>query len=76
MDILGNIPGIGKYVSMAEKVITILDRLTTDSGIKQQFKDTGRFAGTFTTGNYKVKFEILDTEKNTIDAELTEGGEK
>lgn len=75
MDILGNIPGIGKYVSMAEKVITILDRLTTDSGIKQQFKDTGKFSGTFTTGNYKVKLELVDMEKNTIDAELTEGGE-
>ena len=63
------IDGIADALKLGSKITGILDRLTTDTNIKEEFQSTGKIDGTFTLGNYQILFTVYDRNK-IIDTEV------
>lgn len=72
---LESIPGFGKYVELAERVIGIAEKIISEGKFRERWIETGKLAGTFTLDEYRVKFEIEDTKRTAIPAEITEAKE-
>ncbi|MDV0442583.1 hypothetical protein [Methanorbis furvi] len=69
---LDSIPGFGKYVALAERVVGLAERIITEGKFREKWLETGKITGTFSLDEYRVKFEIEDTKRTAIPAEITE----
>jgi len=63
------IDGIADALKLGTKVTHVLDKLVTDTQIKEEFRREGHVSGIFSLGDYQVDFTV--TNKRTIpDAEV------
>lgn len=70
----GEIAGIGDALKLGNRIVTILERLSTDPDVKRKLQTDGKYLGGFTIGDYEVKFDIIDRKKTAIPVEI-EGAE-
>lgn len=66
----GEIAGIGDALKLGNRLVTILERLSTDPDVKRKLQTDGKYLGGFTIGDYEVKFDIIDRKKSSIVAEI------
>ena len=62
--------GIADAIKLGTKIVGVLERLTTDTDIKEEFREKGLIKGTFTLGEYGVEFTVYDKKKSAIPAEV------
>lgn len=62
--------GIADAIKLGTKIVGVLERLTTDTDIKAEFRERGFIKGTFTLGDYGVEFTVCDRKKTAILAEV------
>lgn len=62
--------GIADAIKLGTKIVGVLERLTTDTDIKDEFKKHGLIKGTFTLADYGVEFTVYDKKKTAIPAEV------
>ena len=56
-------------LKLGNRVVTILERLTTDAKIKEQFARDGKIEGKFSLLDYEIKFTVEDRKRTSIPAE-------
>jgi len=66
----GEIAGIGDALKLGNRIVTILERLSTDPDVKRKLQTDGKYLGGFTIGDYEIKFDIIDRKKTAIPAEI------
>lgn len=62
--------GVMDAIKLGTKIVGVLERLTTDTNIKDEFKRNGIINGTFSLGDYSVEFTVRDKKKSAIPAEV------
>lgn len=67
---LDSIPGFGKIVGIAERVVAVAEKLADNTDIREQFAETGVLKAGFTVYDYRVDFVVTDHRKTTIPAEV------
>lgn len=67
----GEIAGLADALKIGNKLVGILDRLTSDTRVKAEFEETGKIEGTFSLGDYHIVFTVSD-KMRTTKAEVTE----
>ena len=60
--------GIGDAIKLGTKIVGVLERLTTDTRIKDEFRKNGLIRGTFSLNDYFVEFTVQD-KKHTMTVE-------
>jgi len=69
----GDLAGISDALKLGNRVVNILDRLTSDPDVKRKLQTDGKYLGGFTIGNYEIKFDIIDRKKTALPAEIVGG---
>ena len=63
------IDGIGDALKLGTKITNVMEKLLTDTSIREEFRRAGHIAGVFSLGDYQVDFTV--TNKAFIpDAEI------
>lgn len=62
--------GIGDAIKLGTKIVGVLERLTTDTNIKDEFRAKGLIKGMFSLGDYAVEFVVRDKKRSAIPAEV------
>lgn len=52
--------GIADAIKLGTKIVGVLERLTTDTRIKEEFRQNGNVRGTFSLNDYVVEFVVQD----------------
>lgn len=60
--------GIADAIKLGTKIVGVLERLTTDTRIKDEFRENGHIRGTFSLNDYFVEFIVQD-KKHTMTVE-------
>jgi len=68
----GDIAGIGDALKLGNRIVSVLERLSTDPDVKRKLQTDGKYLGGFTIGDYEVKFDIIDRKKTAIPAKIEE----
>jgi hypothetical protein len=68
----GDIAGIGDALKLGNRIVTILERLSSDPEVKRKLQTDGKYLGGFTIGDFEIKFDIIDRKKTAIPAEIEE----
>lgn len=69
---LDGIAGIKDALGLATRIVKFAEKAYTDSGLRQKFAEKGKVAVGFDVENYRVVFQIEDTKRTAIPAEVTE----
>jgi len=68
----GEIAGIGDALKLGNRIVGILERLSSDPEVKRKLQTDGKYLGGFTIGDYEIKFDIIDRKKTAIPVEIKE----
>lgn len=63
------IDGIGDALKLGTKITNVLEKLLTDTRIRERFEKEGRVSGLFSICDYQVDFTITDRSR-IIEAEI------
>jgi hypothetical protein len=63
---------IAEAMKLGNRVVSILEKLTTDARIREQFALDGKIEGKFSLLDYEVKFVVEDRKRVSIPAEIEE----
>lgn len=69
------IAGIKDALGLATRIVKFAEKAYSDSGLRQKFEDTGKVAVGLDVENYRIVFQIEDTKKASIPAEIMEAEE-
>lgn len=69
---LDEIAGIKDALGLATRIVRFAEKAYTDSGLRAKFAEKGKVAVALDVEGYRVIFQIEDTQRTAIPAEITE----
>ena len=69
-NMMGNLGNIGDAVKLGTKLVNVLERVVTDTEIREEFRAKGFIQGTFSLNDYGVNFMVYNKKKTSIPAQV------
>ncbi len=63
---IGEMAGFGDALKFGSRIVSIIERLSSDPNVKRKLQTDGKYLGEVTIGDYKIKFDIIDMKKQHL----------
>ena len=61
---------IADALKLGNRIVAVLERLTTNAQIKEEFVRTGKVSGSFSVSDYLIEFTVKDKKRTAIPADV------